>query len=143
MKTRYRAAVAVLTVGVSMAHSGDFSIDRSSIDGGGVMRSRTESPGSLFELSGTIGQPDATVMSGTSFSLTGGLWLRIVPGDCNETGAVEVYDYAQFAGCVTGPIEDPFNTPTPAICQCLDFNQDGRIDLVDFGGFQSAINGHH
>jgi len=50
-----------------------FSIDWYSIDGGGAM----QSTGGDFELSGTIGQPDATaarVLHGGQWKLTGGFW---------------------------------------------------------------------
>ena len=47
-----------------------FEITWYSIDGGGGMRST----GGDFELSGTIGQPDAGRMSGGDFTLTGGFW---------------------------------------------------------------------
>lgn len=47
-----------------------FSIDWFTVDGGGGT-----SIGGTFELSGTIGQPDAGVeMTGGTFSLTGGYW---------------------------------------------------------------------
>lgn len=50
-----------------------FSIDWYSIDGGGAM----QSTGGNFELSGTIGQADATaarVLHGGQWKLTGGIW---------------------------------------------------------------------
>ena len=47
-----------------------FSIDRSTIDGGGGT-----STGGVYSVSGTIGQPDAGgPMTGGNFSLTGGFW---------------------------------------------------------------------
>ena len=46
-----------------------YSIDWSTIDGGGGT-----STGGVYSVSGTIGQPDAGVMSGGNFSLTGGFW---------------------------------------------------------------------
>jgi hypothetical protein len=46
-----------------------FSIDWHTIDGGGGT-----STGGVFAVSGTIGQPDAGVMSGGSYSLAGGFW---------------------------------------------------------------------
>lgn len=48
-----------------------YSIDWSTIDGGGGT-----STGGVYSVSGTIGQPDASVqpMTGGNFSLTGGFW---------------------------------------------------------------------
>ncbi len=46
-----------------------YSIDWHAIDGGGGT-----STGGVFSVSGTIGQPDAGMMSGGNYSLAGGFW---------------------------------------------------------------------
>jgi hypothetical protein len=46
-----------------------YSIDWSTIDGGGGT-----STGGVYSVSGTIGQPDASPMSGGNFTLQGGFW---------------------------------------------------------------------
>ena len=58
------------------ARAQNYSIDWSTIDGGGGT-----STGGVYSVSGTIGQPDAGTMSGGNFSLTGGFWslLSVVP----------------------------------------------------------------
>jgi hypothetical protein len=48
------------------------SIDWSTIDGGGGT-----STGGVYTVSGTIGQPDAGMMSGGSFTVRGGFWGMI------------------------------------------------------------------
>jgi hypothetical protein len=48
---------------------GQYSIDWSSINGGGGT-----STGGVYSVSGTIGQPDAGRMSGGNFTLDGGFW---------------------------------------------------------------------
>jgi hypothetical protein len=58
------AASALAQVG------GDYDLTWSSIDGGGF----TFSTGGGYELGGTIGQPDAGVMTGGDFTLGGGFW---------------------------------------------------------------------
>ena len=60
----------VLTSAATLA--GDFALDWWTADGGGEMWTS----GGEFELSGTIGQPDAnvTVMTGGDFELAGGFW---------------------------------------------------------------------
>jgi hypothetical protein len=62
----------------------DFTLDWWTTDGGGDMWTT----GGDFELSGTVGQPDANtvVVAGGDFELTGGFWVEAVvlppcPGD--------------------------------------------------------------
>ena len=66
------AALAILLCNNLIA--GDFEIARSTIDGGGEMRSADGD----FELSGTIGQPDAGFMLSSEgvFELSGGFWFE-------------------------------------------------------------------
>jgi len=56
----------------------DFDVDWYTVDGGGEMWCT----GDDFELSGTIGQPDAStvVLIGGDFELTGGFWTPARPG---------------------------------------------------------------
>ncbi|MBI1841439.1 MAG: hypothetical protein HYR88_11390 [Verrucomicrobia bacterium] len=51
------------------ARSQNFSIDWSTLDGGGGVSS-----GGGYTVSGTIGQPDAGVMTGGDFVVSGGFW---------------------------------------------------------------------
>ena len=60
-------AACAASTGMCLAQ--DFAIDWLTIDGGGGT-----STGGVFSVSGTIGQPDAGVMSGGSYSLIGGFW---------------------------------------------------------------------
>jgi hypothetical protein len=62
----------LLTVGVS-AGAQSFAINWFTIDGGGGT-----STGSVYSISGTIGQPDAGAMSGGSYRLEGGFWNATV-----------------------------------------------------------------
>ena len=48
---------------------GQYSLDWSTIDGGGGT-----STGGVYAVTGTIGQPDAGAMSGGNFTLEGGFW---------------------------------------------------------------------
>ena len=54
---------------LSTAHAQSYSIDWHTIDGGGGT-----STGSVYSISGTIGQPDAGKMSGGNFTVDGGFW---------------------------------------------------------------------
>lgn len=49
-----------------------YAIDWFTIDGGGGT-----STGGVYSVSGTIGQPDAGVMSGGNFTLQGGFWAVV------------------------------------------------------------------
>jgi hypothetical protein len=69
MKTLGLLYFACMSVWASIASAQNYSIDWSTIDGGGGT-----STGGVYSVSGTIGQPDAGTMSGGSFSLTGGFW---------------------------------------------------------------------
>ena len=72
---------------------GDYAMDWYTIDGGGGASAAAE-----FDLSGTIGQPDAGVMSGGEFTLSGGFRSGdgIVgvpcPADFDGSGAVGFED---------------------------------------------------
>lgn len=93
------------------------------------------STGGDFELSGTIGQPDAGLMGGGEFGLTGGFWFAVGPGDCNTDGATDLGDYDSFRACLTGPGA----TPGPD-CRCYDLDQDNDVDLTDVAGFQRSFH---
>ena len=110
------------------------SIERHTLDSGGIMRS---SSGNL-ELSGTVGQMDAgTVLSGGPLSLTGGFWLRLSQGDCNEDGIVDLNDFSQMVGCFGGPHDSGLKD----YCLCFDADEDGDVDLRDFSVFQNVFGG--
>lgn len=109
----------------------DVDVNRWTIDGGGVMLST----GGDFELSGTIGQPDAGTLLGGDYELNGGFWFPIAVGDCNVDGIVDLHDYADFLDCATGPDSGPV-APT---CTCPDYDQDGDVDLRDWGVFQAGF----
>jgi len=66
-KTRFGLAAALALAASASAQN--YSIDWFTIDGGGGT-----STGGVFSVSGTIGQPDAGVMSGGNYSLVGGFW---------------------------------------------------------------------
>ncbi len=117
----------------SLAEEAVFEINRFTIDGGGDMLS----VGGGFELSGTIGQPDAGVLSGGGFVLAGGFWFGQSPGDGNEDGAINLIDYRDFEACASGPDGGPIDPS----CAYFDLNADHDVDLEDFGAFQRLFSG--
>jgi len=62
------AILLLLELG-AMAQSG-YEVDWWTVDGGGY----TWSEGSGYSLGGTVGQPDAGVLSGGGYTLAGGFW---------------------------------------------------------------------
>ncbi len=135
MQMRFAAAVGALALAcATWAATGveDFEISRSTIDGGGIMFST----GGDFELSGTIGQPDAGSMIGGDFELTGGFWFATPLGDCDQTGCVDLFDYSLFEPCLTGPEGGIL----PG-CGCFDVDGSGAVDLLDYGVIQTGFTG--
>lgn len=129
---RNRYAMVVLCFAATSTMGQEFDLAWHSIDGGGVMRST----GGGFELSGTIGQPDAGILNGGEFSLSGGFWFELSPTDCNDDGTVDLLDHELFTGCLAGP-----DGGVPGGCECLDVDRSGAIDLRDFAVAQAAHSG--
>ena len=108
---------------------------RHTIDGGGGMHSAAGD----FELSGTIGQPDAGIMFSSDgvFELTGGFWFEEPPDDCNSDGWVNLLDCNDLNDCLLGPDVGPL----PQECRCFDLDGDDDIDLADVARFQREFAG--
>jgi hypothetical protein len=65
------AALLSLLASVALAQSGGgYDLSWSTVDGGGA----TWSEGGGYALGGTVGQPDAGVLSGGGYTLAGGFW---------------------------------------------------------------------
>jgi len=129
------SAMAFATTTVLMAGGEPpFEITRPTIDGGGVMRST----GDEFELSGSIGQPDAGCMEGDDFELKGGFWFEVPPTDCDDDGLVSLFDQETLTSCLLGP----GGGIDPSRCPCFDVDRDGDITLNDFAVLQAGFTGH-
>lgn len=57
-----------------LAQAQSYSISWYKIAGGGGSSSGTATNGTVYAMSGTIGQPDAGYLSGGPYSITGGFW---------------------------------------------------------------------
>jgi hypothetical protein len=107
------------------------------VDGGGAMWTI----GGTFEVSGTIGQPDANavVMTGGVFQITGGFWASAGPtwarGDLDCDGFVNAFDIDPFVRCLVN------GTPTPPCTDCTmgDIDQDGFVNAFDIDPFVRCI----
>jgi len=69
MKTKLSLLCALTSAFCLGAWGQNYSVNWSSIDGGGGT-----STGGFYTVSGTIGQPDAGTMSGGIYTLSGGFW---------------------------------------------------------------------
>lgn len=78
MKSKKRSRLFGIFAGVSFSVTSicaqNYLIDSYTIDGGGG-----NSSGGIYQLSGTVGQPDAGAkLTGGNYSLTGGFWSMLV-----------------------------------------------------------------
>jgi hypothetical protein len=128
-----KALVVVVAGVVGAAMAADFGITRSAVNAGGVMRSN----GGLFEMSGTIGQPNAGGMTGGGFLLSGGFWFELWPTDCNDDGLVDRFDHQAFTACLLGPGGGIDTGP----CLCFDVDHDGDVTLSDYAALQGGFTG--
>jgi hypothetical protein len=95
--------------------------------------------GSVFN----VGQPiigvsasnDVAVSAGSIPCLIGSVSEVTIPGDMDNDGDVDLFDYAAFQTCVTGIDGGPASQE----CAPGDFDFDDDIDLIDFAGFQAAF----
>ena len=74
--------VGVLAFLVASPAWAQYSINRYTIDGGGV----TQAAGGAYSIGATIGQPDAGFLAGGVYSLSGGFWLGGRPASGIEDG---------------------------------------------------------
>lgn len=139
MRSLAIASTIVLAVAAMAAGPQQFTLEFVSIDGGAV----TSTIGGDFELSATIGRPNAGKSTGGDFELFSGVGAvgfssnGAATGDADGDGDVDLDDYDAFIDCVT----DPGGGPVPPECQFADFDGDGDVDVVDFGGFQAGFTG--
>jgi hypothetical protein len=126
------AATMFAASSVTLAQSGGgYDLTWYTVDGGGI----TYCASTDYKLGGTIGQPDAEKLAGGAYTVTGGFWLAISPGDCNYDGAITLRDYIDPELCLDGPEV----SVRPSECRCFDLNGDGDVDLADFAEFQTLV----
>ncbi len=125
--------IALSLAVVALGSGPGFDLSWYSVDGGGEL----DIAGGGFELSATIGQPDAgTAMSGGDFELIGGFWAGVTQvsneppceGDANGDGTVDPLD----SGFVLARFGCPVGTGDPS-CDAADQNGDGAVDPLDSG----------
>jgi hypothetical protein len=109
------------------------TLDWYTIDGGGSTLLVGD-----YALSGTVGQPDAAVLTAGLYSLQGGFWFAgVVPLACepdlNQDGNVDQDDIAYLINVISGG-ENPTGIDP-------DFNQDGNADQDDITALINVIAG--
>ncbi len=62
--------------------------------------------------------------------------LSDLPGDGDQDGDVDLFDFAGIQACESGP-----GATLGAGCACLDLDLDGDVDFADFADFQAAFTG--
>lgn len=61
-------------------------------------------------------------------------------GDVNGDAAFDLADVGQLSECLTSPVEGAASPPLYGIeCQCLDTNDDGDVDLMDYAELQTLF----
>jgi hypothetical protein len=87
-------ALPAIAVADTESAGGIYRLDWYTVDGGGLIRSASTG-GSPYHLGGTAGQPDAYLMSGGTYRLSGGFWSG-----------------AEKLGTVSAPSPEPAARPT-------------------------------
>ena len=146
MRSTLRILVTVsVAAAASVAVADDFELAWHTVAGGGDMWTT----GGDFELSGTIGQPAAsvTVMIGGDFEMTGGFWAGVVGGephfglgDLNCDGILDAFDIDPFVLALTDP--DGYAAAWPDCDRMLaDIDGNGEIDAFDIDPFVELLVG--
>lgn len=121
------ALTAALLFGAAQPAIGQLVISRFTVDGGGG----TNSTGGTFALGGTIGQPDAGLLSGSGFTLAGGFWFGgITPASAVDlpTAAPRVFRmYPASPNPVVERALIAFDLPAPSLVRASLYDASGRL----------------
>lgn len=134
----------ILVVTACSASAGTFDLTWHTIDAGGDMYCIGGSPAAFYEVSGTIGQPDAGRLSGGGFELIGGFWPAAdhpgVLGDMNCDGVANVLDINWFVLALLDPPAYAMQFPG---CNILhgDIDGDGRVSVLDINPYVDLLLG--
>ena len=88
----------LLAAAACPANAQSYSIDWSTVDGGGGT-----STGGVYSVSGTVGQPDTGAMSGGNFTLQGGFWGVIAAVQSPGAPLLSIFSTTTNSVAVTWP----------------------------------------
>ena len=123
--------VALLACATGEARA-QFTVARYTIDGGGG----TRSTGGTFTVDGTIGQPDAGLLSGSNFRLGGGFWFgggntaTGIEGDPPATTQLAFRVHPAFPNPVAHRTVVAFDLPAPSYVRAALYSVSGRLVRV-------------
>ncbi len=115
------------------ARTVEYELGWGGVGGGGAVLCE----GGDFSLSGTVGRPSDVVLTGDTYTVSGGFSVPAPPGDCNTDGGVDLTDFDPFEECLIGPLGGAL----PSDCGCFDVDLNDAIDLRDFGRLQRRFGG--
>lgn len=119
------SAAAGLMLVTIIARAQTFDLSWYTIDGGGA----TFSAGGIFEVGGSIGQPDVGRMTGGMYEIVGGFWSGVgadacdLPGNLDGDRDVDLTDLSTLLA--------NFGTGSGATLSTGDIDGDGDVDLTD------------
>ncbi len=120
--------IAALALSLANPAAAQYSIGRFTIDGGGV----TAASGGVFTLRGTIGQPDAGLLSGGVFAVKGGFWgggatLLAVDEDAAVEPPLAFRLHPGFPNPLTHHTTVAFDLPTQRFVSLRVYDTSGRV----------------
>ena len=139
-RTLHAATLVLMFCPGLVCLASDFELDWWTVDGGGG----TFSTGGGFELGGTIGQPDAGVMTGGDYELTGGCWPAasagpaICRGDTNCDGQITYADINPFVIALGNLSAWQVQFPDCPWQNC-DVSGDGAVSYADINPFVAEL----
>ncbi len=129
MKIKFVFVVFFIVLGAAVLRAQQYAIDWYKIAGGGGT-----STGATYQVTGTIGQPDASgAMSGGSYSLTGGFWSIIA--------AVQTPGLPNLTITFVGPNSVVVSWPNTGSYTLLTNNNLNASSWPGYGGTINTANG--
>lgn len=135
-----KTSVAILTLlACTSSALAQFDVSWTTIDAGG-----DASYGGPWQITGTIGQPDAAAVGGSPIQIAGGFWPgvsnQVLIGDLNCDGTVNNFDIDPFVFALTDSAAYQALFPN---CDILaaDINGDGSVNNFDIDPFVQLLTG--